>query len=116
MNKETATLNILRRNLNLGNPPKRKLNHVQCSILQSRTCLSCVVSIYNTLKENKDHVNNNWYHAVQNIIIKYDYPRNLDRHCFEIQKRIDDYRNTATIPYEYPLPSGICYDGYLHLP
>ena len=116
LNKEPATINIIRRKLNLGNTPKCKLNHVQCSIWKSRTCLSWLLSIYNKLKENKDHVNDNWYHAVQNIIIKDDYPRNLTGHCFEIQKRMDDYRNTATTPSEYPLSSGIYYDGYLHLP
>ena len=114
--KEPSTMKLCRRKLKLASPSEHKISHLECMKFHSKACNSCIHSICLNMKMNKDHSDNNWYHQVQDTILRDKQLLSYVGHCCEIKASIDKCVKNINPPLNCSENIELRYNGYLHLP
>ena len=93
-----------------------KLAWIQCTNCDSQSCIPCINAICETMKDNNDHINDEWFHAVTQIITQNKTPPLFIGHCCELRIKINAHQTILANKTKIIPQSPLQYDGYLHLP
>ena len=107
----TGTTGVFRQ---MSNNNKQLLKDIKCIKCNASSCIRCVLSLCDSMEKNNDHIGDEWYTNVVNVLSSGQEEPKILGHCCEIKESIKVARRK--IPKKNETLKSRRYCGNLYLP